>query len=105
MIVERVGIKICSYDYSEPQHGKDICDRTLCPVKQAIRKYSDEGHDILRARNMRKALLERLVRRVTASINKKEDSNTPFFNYDLVKSKIRQVFRKTSNFSRSMREL
>ena len=35
----RVGVKIVSYDYSEPQNGKDICDRILCPMKLTIRRY------------------------------------------------------------------
>ena len=69
-IGNRVGVKIISYDYSEPQHGKDICDRILCPMKLAIRTYSNEGHDILSAKDMRKALLEHPVSGVTASVNK-----------------------------------
>lgn len=73
-IGDRVGIKIASYDYSEPQHGKDICDRILCPMKQAIRKYCDEGHDVLSARDMRKALIERPVSGVTACVNKVDES-------------------------------
>ena len=54
-IGNRVGVKVVSYDYSEPQHGKDICDCTLCPMKLAIRRYCDEGHDILNAKDMKKA--------------------------------------------------
>ena len=47
-IGNRVGVKIVSYDYSEPQNGKDICDRILCPMKLTIRRYCNEGHDILK---------------------------------------------------------
>ncbi|KAK3731633.1 hypothetical protein QZH41_005918, partial [Actinostola sp. cb2023] len=36
-IGHRVGITVEGYDYSEPQQGKDICDRVLCPMKAAIR--------------------------------------------------------------------
>ena len=32
-IGQRVGIAICRYNYSEPQYGKDICDRITCPMK------------------------------------------------------------------------
>lgn len=53
---------------------KTICDRTLCPMKQAIRKYCDEGHDVLSAKDMRKALIERPVSGVTASVNKVDES-------------------------------
>ena len=55
---QRVGIKVVRYDFSEPQHGKDVCDRILCPMKHAIQKYCNEGHDILTASDMRRALLK-----------------------------------------------
>ena len=67
---ERVGVKVMSYDYSEPQQGKDICDRVLCPLKHAIHKYCNEGHDILTASDMRRALRERPVTGTTASVNR-----------------------------------
>ena len=46
-IGDRVGITVARYDFSEPQQGKDVCDRVLCPMKAAIRKYCAEGHDIM----------------------------------------------------------
>ena len=58
---ERVGVSLERYDFSEPQSGKDVCDRTLCPMKGAIRRYCNEGHDILSAADMRTALEERPV--------------------------------------------
>ena len=67
-------MKVVSYDYSEPQHGKDICDRILCPMKLAMRRYCDEGHDILSAKDMKKALLEHPISGVTASVNKIDES-------------------------------
>ena len=60
-ISQRTGVVIERYDFSEPQHGKDICDRIICPMKQAVRRYCDEGHDIQSAADMREALLERPV--------------------------------------------
>ena len=57
------------YDYSEPQCGKDIFDRILCPMKSSIRKYCCEGHDILSASDMREALQQRPVRATSASVN------------------------------------
>ncbi len=65
-IGQRVGIAICRYDYSEPQYGKDVCDRILCPMKTCIRRYCNEGHDILCAENMRTAISERPVKGTTA---------------------------------------
>ena len=32
-IGKRAGLTVRVYDFSEPQHGKDVCDRTLCPMK------------------------------------------------------------------------
>ncbi|PFX22825.1 hypothetical protein AWC38_SpisGene12652 [Stylophora pistillata] len=67
-ISQRTGVVIESYEFSEPQHGKDICDRIICPMKQAVQRYCDEGHDIQPAADMREALLERPVQGVTASV-------------------------------------
>ena len=42
-ISHRTGISIEQYEFSEPQHGKDICDRNICPMKLAVRGFCDEG--------------------------------------------------------------
>ena len=67
-IGQRVGITVCRYDYSEPQYGKDVCDRNSCPMKTCIRLYCNEGYDILTAANMRRALSERPVKGTSASV-------------------------------------
>ncbi|KAL9954031.1 hypothetical protein ACROYT_G041519 [Oculina patagonica] len=64
----RHGIEVLRYDHSEPQHGKDVCDRILCPMKAAIRRYCNEGHDVVTAQDMHTALMERPVRGTTASV-------------------------------------
>ena len=56
-INQRTGVIVERYDFSEPQHGKDLCDRIICPMKQAVRRYCDEGNDIQSAWDMRAALL------------------------------------------------
>ena len=33
---KRVRLTVMQYDFSEPQYGKDVCDRILCPMKSAI---------------------------------------------------------------------
>ena len=48
--------------------GKDVCDRILCPMKLAM-KYCNEGHDILSASDMRKALTERRVKGTDACVD------------------------------------
>ena len=65
---ERIGVSLQSYDFSEPQSGKDVCDRILCPLKGTIRRYCNEGHDVLTASDMHTALKERPVQGCTASV-------------------------------------
>ena len=38
-IGDRVAITVARYDFSEPQQGKDVCDRVLCPMKAAKGKH------------------------------------------------------------------
>ena len=85
---KRIGITVTRYDFSEPQYGKDVCDRILCPMKTAIRRYCNEGNDVLSAKDMRTALSERPVRGTTACVcSVNENQNTLEVN-------------KTANFSR-----
>ena len=65
---ECVGVSSKRYTFSEPQSGKDVSDRILCPMKGAIRMYCNEGDDILSAADMRTALEERPVQRCTAAV-------------------------------------
>ena len=67
-IGERTGVRFLRYDFSEPQHGNDVCDRILCPMKASIRRYCNEGHDILSADDMRSALSERYVKGTSACV-------------------------------------
>jgi hypothetical protein len=50
------------YDFSEPQYGKDVCDRILCPMKESIRLFCNEGHDVIRAKDMRELYSNDLLR-------------------------------------------
>ena len=74
-IGERTGISVRRFDHSELQHGKDICDRILCPMKAAIRTFCNEGHDILTANDMLIALTERQVKGTTAAVCSVDESN------------------------------
>ena len=65
---KRFGLTVTQYDFSEPQYGKDVCDRILCPMKSAIRRYCCEGNDVLSAKDMRTALSERPVRGTIACV-------------------------------------
>ena len=64
------------YDHSEPQSGKDVCDRILCPLKSSIRRYCNEGHDIFSAQDMHTALKERPVKGTTAMVCSIQEQNT-----------------------------
>jgi hypothetical protein len=68
-VSKRSKIKVSTYQFSEPQYGKDVCDRILCPLKSSIRRYCNEGNDILSAKNMREALQKRPVKGTIVSVN------------------------------------
>ena len=82
-----MAITVARYDFSEPQQGKDVCDRVLCPMKAAVRKYCAEGHDIMNVEAMHEALKERPVKGTTAAVAILDES-----------SKILEV-QKTKQFS------
>ena len=58
----------CRYDFSEPQFGKDVCDRIISPLKSALTRYCNEGNDILSASDMHHALEARKVKGTTAAV-------------------------------------
>ena len=43
-IVKRNGITPMRYDFSDPQAGKDICDRNTAPMKAHIRRFVNENN-------------------------------------------------------------
>ena len=59
---------LCRYDFSEPQFGKDVCDRIISPLKSALTRYCNEGNDILSASDMHRALEARKVKGTTAAV-------------------------------------
>jgi hypothetical protein len=77
---KRQGIQILRYDHSEPQFGKDVCDRILCPMKAAIRRYCNEGHDIDTAHDIHVALKERPVEGTTAAVCTIQETNLTLDN-------------------------
>lgn len=75
-IGERIGLQVKRYDFSEPQQGKDVCDRIICPLKSAIRQYCHEGNDIMNALDMREALVSHPVKGTLNSVCKISNSAT-----------------------------
>ena len=65
---KRFGLTVTQYDISEQQYGNDVCDRILCPMKSAIRRYCNEENDVLSAKDMCTALSERPVRGTTVCV-------------------------------------
>ncbi|XP_078348424.1 uncharacterized protein LOC144633421 [Oculina patagonica] len=55
-IGQRTNINVLRYDFSEPQSGKDICDRKTAPMKAHIRRWVNEKHDVICAEDMKTAL-------------------------------------------------
>ena len=53
---QRTGVRPVRYDFSEPQAGKDICDRKTAPMKAPIKRWVNERHDVLTAEDMKEAL-------------------------------------------------
>ena len=50
---ERAGNTILRYDFSDPQAGKDVCDRRIATLKSHMRRYINERHDIKTASDMK----------------------------------------------------
>lgn len=57
-----------SYDFSEAQSGKNVCDRIISPMKGALRRYCNEGHDIMTASGMHEAFKERQVKGASVAV-------------------------------------
>ena len=53
---ERTGFIPVRYDFSEPQAGKDICDRKTAAMKAHIKRWVNERHDVITAEDMKAAL-------------------------------------------------
>ena len=53
---ERHGVEFKRYDFSDPQSGKDVCDRRSASMKTHMRRWVNEGHNITTAEEMKIAL-------------------------------------------------
>ena len=52
----RSSFKIARYDFSDPQAGKDVCDRWIATVKSHMQRYINEGHHIKSASAIKAAI-------------------------------------------------
>ena len=56
MLCKSKDIKLLQYDYNEPSHGKDQCDRQSAVAKTLIRSYIDAGNDVTKPEHIHEAL-------------------------------------------------
>ena len=52
----RSDIEVIHYDFSDPQSGKDFCDRKITPCKHRLRHYVAENHYMESAKDIKKGL-------------------------------------------------
>ena len=57
LMQQTTGIKVKRVDFSDPQGGKGPCDRKAATIKAHVRRFVDEGHDVLTATDLRDAIL------------------------------------------------
>ena len=55
-IGDRTGGKKTRYDFSEPQAGKDICDRRTAALKSHMQRFINEGNHVKTASDMKAAI-------------------------------------------------
>ena len=53
---KQTGIEVVRYDFSDPQAGKDLCDRKIAPCKQRLRNHVAEHNDIETAEDVKNGL-------------------------------------------------
>ena len=64
----RQGIELVRYDPILSNRLVKICHRNPRPLKASIRRYCNESHNVVSAKNIHTALKERPVRGMTASV-------------------------------------
>ena len=54
---EATDIKVERVDFSDPQGGKGPCDRRAATIKAHVLRYINEGHDVVTADDLKRAIL------------------------------------------------
>lgn len=57
LMQKTTGINVRRVDFSDPQGGKGSCDRKAATIKAHVRRFVNEGHDVLTADDLRDAIL------------------------------------------------
>ena len=50
---ERHGVEFKRYDFSDPQSGKEVCNRRIASMKTHMRRWVNKGHEITIAEEMK----------------------------------------------------
>lgn len=57
LMKEATDIKVERVDFSDPQGGKGPCDRRAATIKAHVLRYINEGHDVISADDLKRAIL------------------------------------------------
>ena len=57
LMKEATDIKVKRVDFSDPQGGKGPCDRRAATIKAHVLRYINEGHDVISADDLKRAIL------------------------------------------------
>ena len=57
LMEQTTSIKLHRVDFSDPQGGKGPCDRKAATIKCHVRRYINDGHDVVNATQLRDAIL------------------------------------------------
>ena len=53
----KTGTAVARVDFSDPQGGKGSCDRKAATIKAHVKRFINEGHDVLNAVDFKNAML------------------------------------------------
>ena len=57
LMEESTGIKVCRVDFSDPQGGKEPCDRIAATVKAHVLRYVNKGNNVITATDLKEAIM------------------------------------------------
>ena len=57
LMAGETGIRVKRVDFSDPQGGKGACDRKAATVKAHVRRYVNEGHNVVTAQEFHDTML------------------------------------------------
>jgi hypothetical protein len=80
LFANKYNVKLNSYHFSEPQLGKDICDRKISVLKKVLLQFINDGNDVINIKDMFKALTSSRVLKDTVVFACKVNSSLDLKN-------------------------